>query len=489
MKIFAATLITETNTFSPGPTGLGNYASYGIYHGDASQVAPNGMLGVGMVELRRLAEMGGHEVVESLSTMAQPAGRTVRHVYERFRDEILADLKRAVPVDAVVLLLHGAMVAEGYDDCEGDLIEAVREVVGTSVPIGVELDLHCHFTEKMRRNAEIIISYKEYPHTDGIDRLREVYALTMATAQGRIRPVIAVHDCRMVGIWHTTKEPMAGFVKHMQSLEGKNGILSVSFGHGFPWGDVPESGAKVWVVGDEDKALAQSAADQLGKALWEMREAARPTVTSIDDALHKAEPKSGAPIVLADIADNPGGGAPGDSTFILQRLTERRVGNVALGCLYDVGAVQMCREAGVGARLTLRIGGKSGPSSGVPVDLAVTVRGLLDEHSQSLAGMTCKFGSSAWVSTNDNIDIVLVSVREQTFSLSAFTGIGVDLLSKHIVVVKSTQHFHAEFAPIASEVIYVSTPGALTPDFINIPYRARDLNYWPRVADPFGGRL
>jgi microcystin degradation protein MlrC len=486
LKIFTAMLITETNTFAPAPTGLGGYMSYGLYHGDASRANPDGTLGSFLVEVHRLAAAQGHEVVESLATMAQPSGRTVQRVYESFREEILADLSAALPVDAVVLVLHGAMVAEHCDDCEGDLIMAVRALVGEGVPIGVELDLHCHFTERMRHNADVIVCYKEYPHTDVIDRLREVFAMTVATAEKRIRPVTAVHDCRMVGIWHTTREPMIGFVKRMQSLEGKDGVLSVSFGHGFPWGDVAETGARIWVITDNDEARAQQVAAQLGKELWEMREAARPQVATVDEALDRALGVDGGLVVLADVADNPGGGAPCDSTFILQRLVERGIGNAALGCMYDIGAVQACREAGVGTRLTLRIGGKQGVASGMPVDLAVTVRAIEDEYHQKFDdGTRIALGAAAWVSTDDNIDIVLTTIREQTVAPAAFTGLGIDLAAKRIAVVKSTQHFHAAYAPVAREILYVSTPGALTPDFTNIPYRVRNPNYWPRVDNPF----
>ncbi|WP_028222307.1 M81 family metallopeptidase [Paraburkholderia oxyphila] len=485
MRIFTATLITETNTFAPSPTGMGGYEAYGIYHGNASSAEPEG-LGAATVELRRLADADGHEIVESLTTMAQPSGRTVQQAYERFREEILTDLKAALPVDAVILLLHGAMVAEYCDDCEGDLIEAVRTLVGEDVPIGVELDLHCHFTEKMQLNANVIVCFKEYPHTDIIDRMREVFALTVACAEGRIRPVTVAYDCRMVGVWHTTREPMSGFVKRMQALEGNGGVLSVSFGHGFPWGDVADSGAKIWVITDNDEALARRIATQPGQELWEMRKEARPQAVSIDEALDHALAFDGGPVVLADVADNPGGGAPCDSTFILQRLVERGVDNVALGCVYDIGAVQTCREAGIGTRLTLRIGGKTGVSSGASVDLTVTVRAIVDEHVQRIeGGWVSRLGSAVWVFSDSGIDIVLVTVREQTIAPTAFTDLGIDLKSKRLVVVKSMQHFHAEFAPIAREVLYVSTPGALTPDFANLPYRVRSLNYWPRVESPF----
>src|SRR3546814_539905 len=220
----------------------------------------------------KLAKAGGHAGVESNGAFAQPAGHTLRAVYEEYRANILDDLKAALPVDAVMLILHGAMVAQGYDDCEGDLINEVRKIVGPKVPIGVELDLHCHFTELMRSRADIIIAYKEYPHTDGLERLHELYRLTMQQAAGQIAPVTAVFDCHMVGMWHTPTEPMKSFVSRMQSFEGKDGILSVSLGHGFPWGDVPESGAKLWVVADRDIEKAHALAAQLGREFWDLRD-------------------------------------------------------------------------------------------------------------------------------------------------------------------------------------------------------------------------
>jgi len=287
MKILIAQLATETNTFAAFPTGLGAYEEYGIFHGDASTKAPT-TSGDFLLFLRKLMEADGHQVVESLCAFCQPAGKTVRKVYEDFREAILADVKAAMPLDAVQLFLHGAMVAEGYDDCEGDIIEKVRAIVGPKVPIGVELDLHCHFTERMRTTADAIICFKEYPHIDGEPRAKELYRILVDTAAGKVRPVTAVADCKMVGLWHTTREPMVGFVKRMQSFEGQDGVLSVSFGHGFPWGDVPESGAKLWVVTDNDLPKAQALADKLMRELWAMREATRAPVVSIDEAIDQA---------------------------------------------------------------------------------------------------------------------------------------------------------------------------------------------------------
>jgi microcystin degradation protein MlrC len=427
-------------------------------------------------------------VVESLCTLAQPGGRTVRAVYEMLRDEILADLRAVLPVDAVQLLLHGAMAADGYDDCEGDLAARIRAIVGPGVPIGMELDLHCHFTDLMRRSADVIVAFKEYPHVDTDERGRELYRMLADTVAGRVRPVTAVHDCRMVGLWHTTREPMRGFVSQMEAAEREPGVLSVSLGHGFPWGDVPEAGAKLWVVTDDDPPLAQRVADRLGAAFWALRDAIGPDVVDADTALDVAAQAEGTgPVVLADMADNPGGGAAGDSTFILRRLVERGVRDAVVGALWDLGAVHVCRNAGVGAQLDLRVGGKCGPASGLPVDLRVTVRAVVRDHTQSALGTRERLGDCVWVEAQGGLHIVLCSIRTQTYGVDAFTGMGITLADKALVAVKSTQHFHAEFAPLARRVLYVTTPGTMDFDFAAIPYRRRAPDYWPRVADPHAG--
>lgn len=484
MKFFIAHLATETNTFAAAPTGWGGFEEYGIYHGDASTRAPEGT-GAFMRFLRGLVEADGHQVVESVCAMAQPAGRTVRPVYEALRDEILRDLQAAMPVDAVQLLLHGAMAAEGYDDCEGDLTARIRQVVGPGVVIGLELDLHCHFTELMRRSADVIVAFKEYPHTDTEARAAELYRILVDAAAGRVRPVTAVHDCKMMGLWHTTREPMQSFVARMKATEQRPGVLSVSLGHGFPWGDVPEAGAKIWVVTDNDEALAGSLAEQLGREFWALRESTRPVTTSVDEAIDTALASGAGPVVLADMADNPGGGAPGDSTFILRRLVDRAVANVVFGAVWDLGAVHICKNAGVGATLDLRVGGKCGPTSGLPVDVRVVVRAVVDDHSQCALGARERLGACVWVEAANGLHIVLSSVRTQTFGTDAFTGLGITLEDKSLIVVKSTQHFHAQFAPLAKAVLYVTTPGTITLDFASIPFRLRSLDFWPRVENPF----
>ena len=485
MKIFFATLATETNTFSPIPTGRAAFMSDRDWFRTGGSLHPATLGNRALIEWRALATADGHEVAESICASAQPAGTTLRNVYEELRDMILEDVRKAMPVDVVLLCMHGAMVADGYDDCEGDTLARVREIVGPNATVGIELDLHCHLTELMRASADAIITYKEYPHTDVAERAAELYALWTRAHRGEIHPVMAYHDCRMISMWRTTVEPMKGFVARLQALEGHDGILSVSFGHGFPWGDVPEVGAKMIVIADGDPAKAAALAKTLGEEIWRIREECFPRHDTIDGAIDAALAAPGGPIVLADVADNAGGGAPSDNTAILHRLVARGVTGAVTGCYWDPIAVQFCIEAGVGATFDLRIGGKCGTASGEPIDLKVTVRAISPDHSQGgLSGGRARLGASAWVHA-DGIDIILNSTRSQVFQPDAFTALGCTLHDKRIVVVKSTQHFHAGFAPVAKEIRYVAAPGAIGPDFANIPFTKRTTPYWPRVADPW----
>jgi len=499
MRLFTAFLATETNTFAAAPTGRGSFEEYGIFHGDAST---RDTAGYGQFPrlLRGWLAEEGHELVESVSAFAMPGGVTVRAVYETLRDEILADLRKALetgPIDGLLLILHGAMVAQGYPDCEGDLLARARDIVGPEVTIGVELDLHCHFTELMRRSADVIVAYKEYPHVDAVPRMRELLRIVLDAAQGRVKPTMAVFDCKMVGLWHTTREPMAGFVRRMEAAERQPGVLSVSLGHGFPWADVPEAGAKLWVVSDNDAALAARVAEELGRAFWALREQTRTPGLSIEAALAQARAiaADGGPVVLADCGDNAGGGAMSDSTFVLRALLEQGVTDVAVGAFWDLGAVQLCRDAGVGARVALRLGGKCGPASGAPLDLAVTVMAVDEDFSQpglGEGGQRTALGPSVWVRLDSeraaHVDIVLISRRSQVLSPQLFSGLGIDLAGKRLIVVKSAQHFYAQFAPLAKAVLYIASPGTLDMDFVRLPYRVRDLVYWPRVDDPHARR-
>jgi len=482
-RLFIGGFCTETNTFSPIPTGLQSFTD-AVFRRRNASLDPTAPWTAPQRVWRQRGEADGFEIVESISAFAQPAGITSRAAHAAMRDMLLDDLRAAMPVAGVILFMHGAMVAEGCDDCEGDTLDAVRGIVGPDVPVGVELDLHCHLTQRMLDAATVIVTYKEYPHTDLAPRAGELYDIVAAAIRGDIRPASAVEDARMIGIWRTSLPAMRRFIDRMQACEGRDGILSVSFAHGFPWADVPDVGARILVVSDGRPDAAQALARTLARELWQMRDAVATPYVSVEAALDRIGAVPGL-VVIADVADNAGGGAPSDSSFVLERLLDRGIRDVAVGYVWDPVSVRLCREAGEGATFDLRLCGKLGVASGRTLDLAVTVKRVVENHGQTgLGGTPAPLGDSVWISTR-GIDIVVTTDRAQPFHPDGFTGLGIDLARHRGVVVKSMQHFHAGFAPLAAEVVYATSPGAIPPDFATLPLTRRTTPWWPRDADPF----
>jgi microcystin degradation protein MlrC len=481
MKIFMGGIATETNSFAPMPTGWISFKEGMIAHGNATACPPE-PFSAPMHVWKRMAQEGDHVPVEGLFAFAQPGGPTVAKVYEMLRDELLGNLEDAGSVEIVLLGLHGAMIADGYDDCEGDLIARVRKICGPNTVIGAELDPHCHLTEAMLDNADLLICFKEYPHVDIPQRAEELFALAVLAAEGSINPVMADFDCHMINAYHTPREPMRSFVDSMSAAEGKNGLLSLSLAHGFPWGDNPRVGTRMLVIADGDAGLAKKTAEEFGRRVFGMRPELLREHPDVSSALDQAEGLEG-PVVLADVADNAGGGAPSDATFILREVIDRGLEKVVLGIFWDPVVVRICREAGEGAELDLRIGGKCGPMSGDPVDLRVRVMRIKDDLTQRFGPTPSPLGHAVWLKSG-GIDLVVNDLRSQTFHPEAFTGFGIDLSAQKMIVVKSSQHFYAGFAPLASEVIYVSSPGAINPDFTTIPYTKRKRDFWPAIEEP-----
>ena len=478
MKLFTALLGTETNTFSPFLTGMQNFEQTYLVRNGAHGENP-ASIALPLVRWREMAQAKGWEVAEGLATFAVPAGITIRHVYEELRDEVLDELRAAMPVDVVLLYMHGAMVADGYDDCEGDIAARVRAIVGPDVPIGVELDLHCHLTQLLVDNANAIITYKEYPHVDPPDRAVELFNIIANAAEDKTKPITSLHDCQMIGVYHTTQEPVKSFVAKMQSLEGQDDILSISLGHGFPWGDVPDLGTRMLVVTNNQPEKGAALAKELGDEFYAMRDTVQPNYHTIDSSIDAALAIDGGPVVLADVSDNSGGGAPNDSTFFLRRLLERGIENAAIGCIWDPVLVAVAMELGEGVEADLRIGGKMGPMSGDPVDLPVRVGKIVPNASQVFGQGRAKLGDSVALHGPNGIDIVLITHRTQTFSPHVFSNVGIDPTQKKILIVKSMQHFYAGFEPIAAKILHVSTPGTLVPDMAQIPYQRANRNLWP----------
>ncbi|WP_461535414.1 M81 family metallopeptidase [Spongorhabdus nitratireducens] len=485
MKVFAGGINTETNTFSPVPTGLSDFV-VGRIDNESRSCESEILQAVG-----RLAEQQGWIYHPSFIAVAVPGGITTATAYKTLKELLLKELEQAMPVDMVFLHLHGAMVATDCSDCEGDIISAVRTVVGAKVPIGVELDLHCHLTQAMLNESDVIAIYREYPHTDIIERAEALFLMLADIVRGKTRPVMAMYDCRMVNLYPTALQPMRQIVDSLEQYESRPEVISANIGHGFPWGDVKDCGTRTLVITDNDPHLAQELACKLGEDIYRHRHELLLRPLGLDEALNRAAifPHTGKPLVLADQSDNPGCGAAGDSTFALAAMLERKVAAAAVGMIWDPQVVEIAKRAGEGATLNVRLGGKATSGSGIPLDLEVQVVGikenLIQLFPQNRSEAVPALCGDTVCLESDGIFIIVNSTRSQVFNPSIFTTFGLKLEQLKLLVVKSTFHFYAAFESVAEQIILMAAPGPLNTRFQEIPYQHADLHKYPWVDDPF----
>jgi microcystin degradation protein MlrC len=388
-------------------------------------------------------------------------------------------------VDAVVLGLHGAMVADGCDDCEGELLEAVRAIAGPDAKIGASFDPHSHLTGRRVASLDVLTAFKEFPHTDFAEAGEACAALTLRAAAGEIRPALSVFDIRMIDVLPTSLEPMRGFIDRIRALEGRDGILSISLIHGFMAADVAELGAKLVVVTDGRKAEGDALARELGMEVFSFRGRAKPDFLTPEEALQRAAAMASGPVVVADVWDNPGGGVPGDSTVLTRLALDWGLTGVAVGSIWDPMAVRLCHAAGKGARLPLRFGGKTSAVAGDPIDAEVEVLEIVRDAVQSFGDSVVPLGDAAAIRVA-GVDVVLNSNRAQAFSPDLFSNLGIDPLTKKILIVKSTNHFYGAFAPIAAAVLYAEVMGPYPCDPRTNSYSKLRRPIWPLCEDPHG---
>jgi len=478
MRIFTAVLATESNTFVPIPTGRADYQF-------SEPPDSSGLFGPCFGAVREAIESRGHQMVRSIGAFAMPSGPTVRRVYEELRDRILDDLQAARPVDAVVLVLHGAMVADGYDDCEGDLLRRVRDLVGPATPVGVNLDPHTNLSETMVTMADVMVFYKEWPHVDMVDSVGVTARLTVDAAEGKTSPRIAVFDCRMIQLMNTFAEPMKSIVAEARAMEGADGILNISFVHGYPMADVADMGSKVVVTTDDRPEEGARLAERFGRRLFELRGTLGPTYLSLEEGLDAMERAEKSPLVVADAADMPGGGAPGDATFLLRGIIERGITDVAAVYQWDPMAVEIAIKAGAGARLPLRIGGKTGPTAGDPLDLEVEVLRTFDNLVVHLEDRDEEVGPVAVVRSH-GIDIALETRRTVAWDWAHFEACGVDPRNRRHLIVKSSNNHYAGYLEIAGDYLFISVPGACNMRVTDFDFKKIQRPKWPFDDNPFG---
>ncbi len=478
-KIFGAGFLCEVNTFSPFPVTETNFREC-YYNESGNHGAQPHYYAQPLITMKQLIEAEQWQYVESLCTGAQPGGKIEERVYLKFRDKILSDLKLQMPVNAVFLYLHGAMVSEKCDDCEGDIIKRVRDIVGPKVFIGVEFDPHTHLTEKMIENANALVFIKEYPHTDYNERAKDLFRIMKGYLKKTLSPVTAVVDCLMIGMYATTLEPMKSFntkIKHIE--QATPDVLSISVIHGFPWGDVADVGTKILVITNNNYELAKSLASSLATELRSLKGKTMPKAYTSKKALQKARADTGEkPVVLADFSDNTGLGARGDSTFLLREVLNQRLTSVALSPLYDPDVIKQATEAGVDSTIDIKLGGKS-KYSGTPLNLKnVVISKIVPKLTATFAGSTVNYGQAVTLHYQ-GIDIVVNNNRCQTFSTECFSKMGIDPHKRKILIVKSSEHFRHSFEKISNTILIVTTPGTISLDFSQIPYTKLTRRVYP----------
>ena len=435
MKIFTAGLLTESSDLTPIPTTDKDWIlEYGSDKDDNASLFRKLL-----ILIRDMAEAQGWEVFEGVCAVAfPPGGRSTKLVYENLRTLILKDLKQAMPVNGIILQLHGAALAHGYDDCEGDLLEHIREIAGPDIPIGVQLDPHCHLSEKMVKNSTAIILYKTFLHTDMKDRAIELFNLMKDTLEGRVKPVMALFDCRMIEMLiDEAYEPMRSFLESVYRREKEPGILSISPVHGCPLAAIPDLGSKMLVITDDDPELAYKTSKELGMEFYEIR-GQQSQYLDIDIALDKALEKAAkgqTGIQLLEWSDMAGAGFPTDGTELLIAMYARGMTNLAVGLMWDPMAVSICHAAGSNTELMLRIGGKACQFSGLPMDLSVIVERIDKDVTISTRLGEISLGDTTVVRCGET-EIILVSKRAIGYGPEAFRALGVEPDEKQFLILK-----------------------------------------------------
>lgn len=489
MRVAIGGIEHETNTYataSMGPTALGSFATL---RGEEFErtIGTRTTLG-GFADA---AERIGCELVPTFWAMAGPSGTIERAAYESLRQELLDRLADAGPVDAVVLSLHGAGVADGVDDLESDLVRGVRTVVG-DVPIVVTLDLHGNITAEMAEVIDVMLGVHEYPHVDFYERGVEAIELLPRLLDGSIRPTSFVQPVPIMLTTSTTDPgfPAAALRDRCLAAEATAGIVDATFFHGFPYTDVPASGCSIVVTTDDDPELAERTAKELSAELWAGRDdflvESTPPPVAVELAMRAAATATGGPVVINETSDNPGGGTPGDGTHLLRAMIDAGLDERAcFGFVFDARAAAAAHEAGTGAVIDVRLGGHHDDLHGEPIETTVYVKALTDGRivhtNPMVAGTEGNLGPSArlQVGGRGGLDVIVTSRRRQTFDPEIFTLHGIDVTTRSIVALKSSQHFRAGFRDLATEIVTADGPGLTTLDVTVFEHERAPGPHWP----------
>jgi microcystin degradation protein MlrC len=473
VKIALGSILQENNTFSPVFSHLEDFSP--VYGEDA----------VGR-HRGKLTEMGGFIDVLSRSDVSMSpiiagwaitANGLIESDFAILSDQFTCGLQQAHP-DAVLLALHGAQVAVGQDDVAGHLLARTREIIGPDKPIVITLDLHANITQRMISSADAIVGYHTYPHIDMFETGQKAARLLLRTMAGEIRP--AMGFCKMPLIVpaensQTSSGPFCALMRSAEELEVSGEAEAVSLFPVQPWMDIPEMGSAVVAVTNGDPEGAQTIADRLARRFWDSKREFDVPLTPVPEAIAAALALQEGPAVLAESADSTGSGSPGDSTGVLKHLLTAPLDGPAAIFLVDPAGVAKAVAAGVGATVTMEVGGAFDKVHSTPVSVTGYVRLISDGRWIARArgyntGITNSMGRAVVLEVG-HVQILMAERSAMTVDPALFRSHGIDPVYCRIVVVKSPNGFRAAYEPIAKAIYVVDTPGVSTANLKSLPFR------------------
>lgn len=477
-SVLTAEISHETNSFSLHKTGrdafMARYALMGaaaIKERGAENTELSGFLDAG-----RLYDW---KVTHVLSAAAGPSGKIRRKAFDWLCEPILTSIKKH-PFDGLLLGLHGAMGLDFREDGEGELLRRIRSLVGNEMPIAITLDLHANVSRRMCELADIIVSFKTYPHIDMRDIGRQAGDILQRTMSGEIKPrTIRVSRPMLeeVNGGRTDIGPMIARIAAARTYEKEADVFAVSINAGFASADVRELGPTVLVTGQGDFAAHTAFAETIADDIWSRRFEVLNDYLSVDETAAIAvtyEPDNG-PLVIADYADNPGAGGYGDSTELLRALLDVGVRNACFAPMVDGATIEKLQAAVVGERIQIVLGGRTDPDfGGGPLAVEAELVSLSDGHftgdGPMIHGLHGSFGPSAVIRVG-SIEVLVVTIPRQILDLQQFKAFGIDPRSKDVVALKSMQHFRAAFEPIAGKILVCDSGALCTTRYDRLPYR------------------
>jgi microcystin degradation protein MlrC len=483
MRLLIAMMKHETNTYSPVPTPLSRFGrGRGPSAGDAAIALFRGT-GTAIGAYLELAEQAGAEVVVPIAGDAAPSGPVEDAAYKHMTDAILEAVARG-GFDGIMLDLHGAMVTQSHEDGEGQLLKRIR-AIDPKTPIAVALDMHANLYDDIIDNATVVAGYRTYPHVDTYDTGKLAGAVLLRAIRGEVRPVMAWGNAPMlphVMRQGTADHPNKALQARVAAMS-RDGALAASLFVGFPHADITNAGLSVVVVTDGDKALAENLRDELLKQAWDAREAFVYQLEPLQQSVARAKaapPKQAGdgPVVLLDHYDNCASGGTMDTTVVLAEIMRQGLEDVAAFAIFDPAAVQQAIAAGVGADVTLSIGGKlkmpAIPVDSPPLSVTGTVKTIFNGRFRNRGpmgrGVQMNMGPSVVLDTG-KIEIVLISQHVEPSDLNCFLSLGIDPMQKRYVMLKSRVHWRAGLGPLAKSVVECAGVGVCTSDYGQLTFK------------------